>query len=582
MAMTRRVINNNHRCAQSDTEMMIGRPGINTFGDTHNQVTGDNHNQLTDKSLTVKPIMSGTCRVFLILFISVRIYIHLAYTSSHQILATITEIHTTKTMIETDSEVAKCVPNVRVKNGKTKTQATDTSPWWMASYPPTSNSDNMTTIVIYPSYPQIPLPCFPADIQWEPIQITEVQSRSPPTNRGLIFVKLFKVASTTAAGVHLRIADREAQRVRQRIITLGVPSSSSNISNDPTTSSSSSSNNNTSTIYNYGNSDVTNLDLCQNNFCHGLASKIVQPDAWTRAWTSPSMDADIDHPQQSSHLHQRQPVVEPWRQRRAAQLRVWTMVREPTVRAISYFVFLQMVRNAKEPTVNEIIAFLRGQTLDPIQHPYSHYRTWMSTGAASVTPSSLDEWNDRGPEFLRQIMIDFDFIGVTERFDESLVVLSILWQIPLGDLLYLTPAKARGSWSIVLNRSQQHCFLVSDPPLSILQLPEIQDYLRSTEWRTRVYWDQRIYQSAVASMNATIASIGIDRVQNRLTAFRAAQAVASQACPPEMNQPCFPNGTLVREGWNQTSGLCYVFDMGCGHACLDQVAERLGLDEYHD
>jgi hypothetical protein len=578
MVMTRSAIINNQQCTQPDAEMMMVGPGVYTTGTcrTHKQPTSSTHEQLTGSRLTVKPTMLVTVRAFLMLFISMRIYIHLAYTSSQQILATITEVHAIETMTETDREVAKCVPHTLVTNSKTKKQATGTSPWWMASYPTTgtgtADSDNMSITVIYPSYPQIPLPCFPADIVWQSRGIhDDTLSHSSPTDRGLIFVKLLKVASSTASGIHLRIADREAQRVRQRVSTLGGLTSSSNNANNGTISI-----------------NITNLDICQNNFHHGLVSKIVQPEAWTRAWTSPSIDADMDHvhhpqhPQQDSHPHRRQPVVEPWRQRRAAQLRVWTMVREPTVRAISYYVFLRMVQYEREPTVKEIIAFLKGQELDTVVSPYSHYRTWMSTGDANVTPSSLKEWNDRGPEFLRQIMTDFDFIGVTERFDESIIVLSILWQIPLGDLLYLTPAKARGSWTPVLRRSEQHCFLVSEPPLSILQLPKIQRYLRSSKWRTRVYWDQRIYHSAVASLDATIASIGVDRVQKRLAAFQAAQAVAAQACPPELYQPCFPNGTMVREGMNQTSGNCYELDMGCGHVCLDHVAEHLGLNEYHE
>jgi hypothetical protein len=400
---------------------------------------------------------------------------------------------------------------------------------------------NEVPAVIFPSYPQIPWPCFPVISDRDRAALHRPLKKAIYTDRGMVFIKLLKVASTTAVGIHLRLADREAQRQRQQ----------------PSAIRNSSLNNTLPAHWSNGNaSSIIIIEkMCLTRFHHGLASHVVHPSAWPHAWTHPIND----HPNRISETQS----TATWRLQRAAQLRVWTMVREPTTRALSQFFFSQTIQSNREPTMDRIIAFLRNLHLKP----HSHYRTWLNTG----TRASLKEWNDHGPEIIHQILTDFDFIGVTERFDESVVVLSFLWHIPLGDLLYLSSPKARGTWTTSKRRNAHECFIMTEPPMSILQSPQLQDYLQSSEWRDRVYWDQQIYQSAVSSLDATIASLGVDRVQARLTAFRAAQAAASHACPPDMYQPCYPNGTIVTTSSNEDSSQCYLADMGCGHVCLDIV-----------
>jgi hypothetical protein len=499
---------------------------------------------------------------FLLLFIVLRISIHLAYCNYQSVLimnnAVSTQAAKKSTTLASNLTINK--DSQFVCTGSTSD--TSTSPWWMASYPSINTSSNvLPTIVIYPSYPQIPLPCFPASF-W---RISNPR-KFKPLDQGLVFIKLVKVASSTAAGIHLRLADREAQRRRQQVTYLeGSSTSHSDINNNdshrkatPIISFPQLSSNKSQVT-----SSMDEISMCLANYRHGAANQLVGSEAWPHSWNQTRDNGD-DLQQGTVLRHQR-----------AAQLRVWTMVREPTVRALSAFFFFESTRKRNEPTVNRIIAFLQGSQSK--RDPFGHYCKWLNTNKMT-----MEQWKNRGPDFIHQIMTDFDFIGVTERFDESLVVLSFLWQIPLGDLLYLSPAKAHGSWTLWLQGSKQYCYLVKEPPPSIFQSPQIQEYLRSPEWRERVYLDQLIYQSAVSSLDATIASIGVDRVQERLQAFRAAQAVAAQACPPAAYQPCYPNGTAVQQGNEKGSGFCYDGDIGCGHTCLDQVANRLGIHEYHE
>jgi hypothetical protein len=502
---------------------------------------------------------------FLVVFVSLRIYIHFLVYPNSQYGPVATSRTFTKTLkaavtnSTTDkvSQFATCNNNIAAPTALT---------WWSASYPDNTtthfyNNDEMPT-VIYPSYPQIPWPCFSAETGWEIEPVPDWHpSHTTPTNRGLVFIKLLKVASTTAAGIHLRIAERERHRRQSIKSTTTNVEERSSFNNDNNKRRPRPTN-----IFMPARlvSDSPTNDLCLMRFRHGMASSVVNSRAWPHAWAHPSS---------------RHPSLESPRLQRARHLRVWTMVREPTVRAMSEFFYVYMVRHGWEPTAERIIEFLQGQHSGATRQPYSHYRTWLSTTSAGAI-ATLEEWNNHGPEFIHQILSDFDFVGVTERFDESLVVWSFLWQIPLGDLLYLSSSKSSGTWTMAPQRDEQACHMLTEPPLSILQSPSVQAYLQSSEWRDRVYWDQRIYQAAVVSLDATISFIGAGRVQKRLTEFRAAQAVAAQACPPDVYQICYPNGTMVQP--RDRSSQCYLLDIGCGHACLDQVAEDLGIDEYHE
>jgi hypothetical protein len=537
-----------------------------------------------DYSVTCQPLRSRSFQAALILFVLLRMCIHRVYYEyrySHQSLPVL-PINTkgskfTKNAMETVLfDDSKATIGQTLQSSCRKAEVNPPfSPWWMASYasataPTLTSSDSIDKLsseknitaaaasAVYPSYPQIPWPCY---TDWDREAIYNMkQKNTTATDRGLVFVKLKKVGSSTAAGIHLRLAAREGQR--QKHASLENDHTIDNNNNPPLlvelfSNTHASSQSTSSSIE----------DMCLVRFRHAFASKVVHPSAWPHAWNHPDNNRQTRPPSEAQSTGT-------GRLQRAAQLRVWTMVREPTVRAISYFFYTVTHQRSQEPTVDCMISFLRNMR-DP---PYSHYRMWLHTGPRA----SLKEWNDRGPKFIQQILTDFDFIGVTERFDDSLVVLSFLWHIPLGDLLYLSSPKARGTWTMAPQRDAHECFIMTDPPMSILQSPQLQDYLQSSEWRDRVYWDQQIYQSVVASLDATIASIGVDRVQARLTAFRVAQAAAAHACPPDKYQLCYPNGTMALSSNGDNGSQCYLFDMGCGHVCLDRVAEQLGLNEYYD
>jgi hypothetical protein len=60
--------------------------------------------------------------------------------------------------------------------------------------------------------PHLALPCFPPDGNMTQDKVWEAPSHKSPADRGLFYVKTYKTASSTCAGVNLRIARNEARR----------------------------------------------------------------------------------------------------------------------------------------------------------------------------------------------------------------------------------------------------------------------------------------------------------------------------------------------------------------------------------
>jgi hypothetical protein len=71
--------------------------------------------------------------------------------------------------------------------------------------------------------------------------------------------------------------------------------------------------------------------------------------------------------------------------------------------------------------------------------------------------------DSEAPEIINQILADYDFMGTTERMDETAVALAMLLDLPLGDILYLD-AKGKPPSQLIQRRRKSlilhsHIFL---------------------------------------------------------------------------------------------------------------------------
>mmetsp|Transcript_9841 Transcript_9841/g.17978 ORF Transcript_9841/g.17978 Transcript_9841/m.17978 type:complete len:195 (+) Transcript_9841:3-587(+) len=158
------------------------------------------------------------------------------------------------------------------------------------------------------------------------------------------------------------------------------------------------------------------------------------------------------------------------------------------------------------------------------------------------------------------ILQAYDFIAITERMDESLVVLKLLLNLTMKEILYIAPARSQGSYSNG-PAATRPCVYIMPSFLS----PEMNDYLQSDDWKRRIVGDELLYMAAYKSLDRTIDALGRDRVQRILSQFKKAQAYVQAQCQGQIRSMCDENGNVVR---NKT---CYIWGEGCDYQCLNSL-----------
>ena len=323
-----------------------------------------------------------------------------------------------------------------------------------------------------------------------------------PTTEGLLYIKLVKTGSSTTSGIHLRIARNLAHRVAQR-------------KNNKTINNSSSTNTSTMT-----SSPGEGYEICRSRFLHGMAG--------------PKM-LDLGHRNRTNSF-------------------LWSIVREPTKRYISDFFHFQVSRRGVLPTAENLKSYLR-----TYKHKH-HSIGWLSTTSYQYNLTNPTKTANNS------IMNQYDFLGIVERLDESLIVLSMLLDIPLGDILYLGSKRSGGYDDGAYNNK---CYFIQPSNLT----SEMKVYLSSDEWQKYVEPERRLFQAINHSLDLTIERLGRQQVNDNLQKFQKAQLVVQTKCLNITKFPCSSTGE--RREASQVD--CWTRDLGCGFDCLDQVAKELGI-----
>lgn len=235
---------------------------------------------------------------------------------------------------------------------------------------------------------------------------------------------------------------------------------------------------------------------------------------------------------------------------------LWSVVRDPTKRAISQFFFFRVSRLKEEPTDANFISFLTNGR-------FPHHNYYLRT---LYTPTKYEPSQNHPVATANHILNDYNFVGVTERINESLVALMMLLDLPMADFLYLS-AK-RGGYDD--GRSQTiGCKYIWKSFVS----PGMQEFLASEQWQNMTYYDNLFYHAVNRSLDLTIDALGRDKFAAQLHRFERAQERAREVCLPTAVFPCDAAGKFYDE--DETD--CLWNDSGCGTTCLDQVATEMGL-----
>lgn len=233
---------------------------------------------------------------------------------------------------------------------------------------------------------------------------------------------------------------------------------------------------------------------------------------------------------------------------------LWTVLREPTARSISAFFHFGVSRLRIEPTNENFLGYINNITQD-------YY-----LDALYTEKRFLGRHVDNPIEVCNSILKEFNFIGITERMDESAVALMMLLNLNLNDILYLS-AKVKGGYDD--GGGKYGCTIIQPSFVT----PEMEKYFASKKWKNRMKYEVALYDAANKSLDMTIDALGRIKFEENLAAFRNVAKIASDTCAEVTKFPCDEWGR--KRDKKETD--CLWNDSGCGTTCLDQVAAELKL-----
>jgi hypothetical protein len=264
---------------------------------------------------------------------------------------------------------------------------------------------------------------------------------------------------------------------------------------------------------------------------------------------------------------------------------LWGSVRDPATRALSR-VFFQFSRGDKASNITDqdVLHFIQNG-----YHPQSGTIT-KGRGGFQLQYLTLQDKSRPVPDYyfydpkqhpttvqepqrlemmVRRVIQDYDFIAVSERIDESLVVLQFLLNLTLSDIL-VSSSKVGGSYSY--NTKEKTCLPLQRPYAS----PNVLKYTTSDEWYAMNYGDYMLYHAANDSLDRTISSaIGHAKFDVALRRYQDAQRLIETECHDKTLTQCSSTGVVQTD---KAADDCYTEDSGCGYKCIDDLAQKMGWD----
>jgi hypothetical protein len=232
---------------------------------------------------------------------------------------------------------------------------------------------------------------------------------------------------------------------------------------------------------------------------------------------------------------------------------LWTIIREPTKRLTSAFFHFKVSRKNAEPTDENFQSYLKTTKRD-------YY-----IRSLHVSKRFKSEEHD-AVETANQILDEYDFIGVTDRMDESAVALMMLLNLRMADILYVS-TKTKGSYDA--GKGNGSCTYIEPSFVS----EGMQNFFDSDFWRDQIRQDLALYEAVNKSLDLTIDRLGRTGFEANVARFRQAKKMIAIHCLPNVTFPCMDGGKYNPP--NKTD--CLWKDSGCGTGCLDEIATKLDL-----
>lgn len=234
---------------------------------------------------------------------------------------------------------------------------------------------------------------------------------------------------------------------------------------------------------------------------------------------------------------------------------LWSVVREPTARLVSKFFHFAVSREDKEPTVKSFMKYVRDNEV----YDYGYYFKSLSLRSRmNVYRTELY------PTFLQDLLEGYNYIGVSDRMEESLAVLQLLLGLETSDMLHLS-TKTSGSYE----QFNHKCTKIQQHPITM----EMKEWFYTADFESYLEPDVLVYQAVNVSLDLTIKELGQARVWRTVQRLKFAQHLAEEKCAKVTKFPCSSEGVV------QEPNDCLLSDVACGYKCLDQVGGELAISD---
>ena len=157
-------------------------------------------------------------------------------------------------------------------------------------------------------------------------------------------------------------------------------------------------------------------------------------------------------------------------------------------------------------------------------------------------------------EAAANVLQTYDLVGVSERLDETLVLVAASLGVPLAHVLV---ASAKNSSRATRDPETGH-LAPRHPPLH-LESPAVRVYAGGASFAARNAQDLALWRGANARIEARFE--GSPALRAALDALRGLQVRASARCAPEFTADGYPAHGLR----------CLFNDQACNYECLDRV-----------
>jgi len=155
-----------------------------------------------------------------------------------------------------------------------------------------------------------------------------------------------------------------------------------------------------------------------------------------------------------------------------------------------------------------------------------------------LTPQSVNAttYISTSKDRVQSVLKDCNFIGVTERFDESLAAMQLLFNLNIEDILCISSNVGGGYDNKLRDRQtgKEKCFKMHSSFVS----PKLKQHFESDEWYAWNSGDFILCDAAKRSLDLAIEHmIGRDTFEYHLERFLKLKKIGNEMCADTNNKP---------------------------------------------